>query len=154
MVAEGLGICKHLHTQILYVMHEHDFAKFMKKQRFMCVYHPWSLKDYTWGNAEIIGKFRHSFEKCLVLSSILCHIIWANINSYIYIYEYLFLYLCIYIYMCVYVWCVCSLAAVFHLTIWLNNKDTFSLYNFLKIISSSWCLGFRLELVDEFTKLS
>ena len=35
----------------------------------------------------------------------------------------------------------------------LNKKDTFCLYNFIKILSSFTCLGFRLELVDEFTKI-
>ena len=38
--------------------------------------------------------------------------------------------------------------------IWLNNKGTFCLYNFFKILSSSlMCLGFGLELVDKFTKI-
>ena len=38
--------------------------------------------------------------------------------------------------------------------VWLNNKDTFCLDNFIKILSSfSMCLGFSLQLVDEFTKI-
>ena len=36
--------------------------------------------------------------------------------------------------------------------VWYNNKDTFCLCNFIKILSDK-CLGFRLELVDEFTKI-
>ena len=38
--------------------------------------------------------------------------------------------------------------------IWLNNKDTYCLYNFIKILSSFLIsvLVLRLELVDEFTK--
>ena len=33
----------------------------------------------------------------------------------------------------------------------LNNNDTFCLYNFIKVPDK--CCDFRLELVDEFTKI-
>ena len=48
--------------------------------------------------------------------------------------------MCIYIYIYIFI----------YMCVWLNNKDTFCLYDFIKILSS---FGFRLELVDEFTKI-
>ena len=60
------------------------------------------------------------------------------IYSYIYvcICVYVYVYMCayIYIYVCV---CVCVLIYIYiYIYIWLNNKDTFCLYNFIKILSS------------------
>ena len=42
-----------------------------------------------------------------------------------------------------------------YIYIWLNNKDTFCLYNSIKILSSFLIsvLVFRLELVDDFVKI-
>ena len=68
----------------------------------------------------------------------------------------LYIYIYIYIYVCV---CVCVCARVVRLSfkhVWLNHKDTFCLHNFIKILNIKFpdkCLGFRLELVDEFTKI-
>ena len=50
--------------------------------------------------------------------------------------------------MCVCVWLGSSLSFK---RIWLNNRDTFCLYNFIKFPDK--CLGFKLEMVDEFSKI-
>ena len=73
----------------------------------------------------------------------ICIIYMYNIYIYIYMYD---------IYMCV---CVCVCVCV-SACVWLNNKDTFCLYNVIKILSMfpDKCRGFRLELVDEFTKIA
>ena len=55
--------------------------------------------------------------------------------------------------MCVCV-CVWLGSSILFKHVWLDNKDTFCQYNFIKILSIFLISGFRLELVDEFNKES
>ena len=69
----------------------------------------------------------------------------AYIFIYIYIYIYIYVCVCVCVYVCVYVKCfscayicvcVCVCVCVVKQHVWLNNKDTFCLYGFIKILSS------------------
>ena len=83
-----------------------------------------------------------------ILLSFLVSVTHTHTHTHTYIYIYI---ICVCV--CVCVW-LSSRRSFKH--VWLNNKDTFCLYNFIKIPSGfliDKCLAFRLELMDELTKI-
>ena len=94
-----------------------------------CVFHLFLSSLILWSYAQMISEF----------------ILWST-----YIYIYIYIYVCVCVCVCVWLGRILSFKHV-----WLNNKDTFCLYKFYwdPLKFSHKCLGFRLELVDEFTKI-
>ena len=117
------------------------------KRSSLCVY----VRERKWEREKERKKERKGGHMCVSAYIYVCVCVCAFIYKYIYIYKCTHTHTHTHIYIYVYTYIFKHIFCLSFKYVWLNNKDLFCLYNFIKFLDK--CLGFRLELVDEVTKI-